>query len=185
MRILKFSTEHFLPFSQSTLHSHMHLYTGKFDLTFTALQIPFLGICSGLFATGTWRDVPWTENTIILVLGIFGVVSLGLSLVLACRANRSAWMALLVFPLKYIYATVLIGLGIIAICVGVILFPQEVRNEKHIWEHMTKTGGGAVLLRCLARWNRRLIRPVDILEESEQTSDMNPGGGEGTGALRD
>ncbi len=166
----------------------MHLYIGKFDLTFTALQIPFLGICAPFFATGAWRDAPWTENTTIIALC---VVPLALSFVFACRANRNVSIALFVFLMKYIYAAVMLGLGFIALFIGLVTLPYAGKSEylsdearDFLW-HFTKSPGiGATLLRCVGRWNRKLIRPVNILKESEPASNINSDGNEGADVLR-
>jgi hypothetical protein len=170
----------------------MHLYTGKFDLTFTVFQIPILGIWSGLFATGAWRHMPWNENKLILSLGILGLVSLGFSLVLAYRANRNLRLALLVFLLKYIYATVMLGLGFIALFISLLTLPYMGKSEylrdeaKGLFWHFLKSPGiGAALLRCVGRWNRKLIRPVDGVKNRGQTSNINSNGGESAGVVLD
>lgn len=170
----------------------MHLYTDKFDLTFTALQIPFLGICSGFLATGAWRDLSWTEDTVTLALGILGVVSLGLSLAYTYRGNRNARMALFVFPLKYVYATIMVGMGFIAILIGLLTLPHMGKSEylrdeaKGYLSHFTESSGiGATLFRCVGRWNRKLIRPVNVLEEAGRASTVNSDGNESAHVLRD
>lgn len=154
----------------------MHLYTGKFDLTYTAFQIPIMGIWSVIFSTGAWRHMPWTENKLILSLGIVGIVSLGLSLVFAYQANRKLRITLLVFLLKYIYATVMVGVGVIALFIGLLTLPNMGKSDYIgdeanglIW-HFTKSPGiGAVLLRCVGRWNRKLMQPMDMIGNQGQS----------------
>lgn len=136
--------------------------------------------------------MPWTENKLILSVGVLGLVSLGFSLVFAYRANRNRRLALLVFLLKYIYAAVMVGLGFIAFFIGLLTLPymgksEYLRDEAKglLWHFVKSPGIGATLLRCVGRWNRKLIRPGDDLKNYVQTSTVNSNGDESADVVRD
>ncbi|RRJ98935.1 hypothetical protein Ga0100231_001175 [Opitutaceae bacterium TAV4] len=129
----------------------MYLYTGKLDLACTFLQIPIIGI-----ALGSMGAVSTDRGALALV--IFAAALLVFSFFHALRANRSAWMAMGVFPLKYTFAVALVGSGIVAVGGTLMLLQGEVK-KKDMVGHVAKTAGGAFLFWHLARWTQSLIRP--------------------------